>query len=304
MVEALHSVDEGSCKGEGICVEVCPKGVIEIHEGHARTVLTRVDNCIRCLQCAAVCPNESMSFLDSAAGALLPQRKWSFSHEDFNGFLDARRSVRVFSDKPVARELVDKVIETAASAPPGFPPTCTEVVVLDRKEDIDHLAAELRRGYGKLLEMFGNPIARTVIRVKRGAEMLHALKTHVIPIIREDNAWFERNGMDRYLYGAPVVMLFHSSRWVAGYQETVLIAATYAMLGAHALGLGATLLSIVPPVFNNMGQELRPRFGIPEDNRVIIAMVLGHPKYKFRKAVRRSLKSVRYTSDGGSPKPA
>jgi nitroreductase len=159
---------------------------------------------------------------------------------------------------------------------------------------VEYLAAALRGGYAKLLKLWGNVLGRGIIRWKRGEEMTEALRSHVIPIIREDNAWFERNGMDRYLYSAPVVMLFHSSRWEAAHQETLLVAATYAMLSAHALGLGATMLSIVPPLFNNMGEEVRPHFGIPEENRVVIALVLGHPKYKFRRVLRRPLKSVRY----------
>jgi hypothetical protein len=168
------------------------------------------------------------------------------------------------------------------------------VVVLDRKEEIEHLAAALRDGFGKLIKLYATPFGRAMIRFKRGPEVAHALKSHVIGIARENNAWHARNGADRYLYGAPVVLLFHSTRWRAGYQESGVVAATYAMLAAHSLGLGCTLLSIVPPIINNMGKSLRPRYGIPDGNAVVIAAVLGYPKHKFRRIVRRKLKSVRY----------
>jgi len=294
MTESLHVVDQALCKGDGICSEVCPKDVLEMHEKKARTAAGRESHCIHCGQCVAVCPNEALQMAE-VCGATFPERgKWSFGFEELMACLDDRRSVRLFRNKPVDRTLVEKVVEAAAAAPPGFPPTSTEILVLDTTDELAHLAAELRKGYGKLSDMWDNPIARTVIWVKRGAETFHALKSHVMGIVREDNAAFERNGSDKYLYNAPVLLLFHADSRTAAYHECAMIAATYAMIGAHVLGLGATMLSIVPPLINNMGAELRPRYGIPEHNKVVVGLILGHPKYKYRRAIRRPLKGVRF----------
>jgi len=38
---------------------------------------------------------------------------------DFYHFMDKRRSLRMFSDKPVPREIIDHIIMTASSAPSG-----------------------------------------------------------------------------------------------------------------------------------------------------------------------------------------
>jgi ferredoxin len=294
MATSLHEVDRDRCRAEGICVEICPKGVLEMHEGFPRTRQDRVDGCIRCGQCVAVCPNESMVFTDSAMGTVAESARWDFTDAQFQSFLEERRSIRLFSDKPVDRALVQRVIEIASTAPPGFPPHATEIVVIDRKQEVEHLAEALREGYQKLVKMYENPIGRRVIRIKRGEETMRALQSHVIPIIKENNAWFGRNGQDRYLYSAPVVMLFHACRWHAGYHESAMVAATYAMLAAHALKLGCTMLSIVPPLLNNMGKELRPRYGIAQDNHVVVALVLGYPKYKYRRVIHRQFKSVQY----------
>lgn len=292
MSAPLHQVVREKCKGDGICAEICPKGVLEIADGVARTAQARSGFCIDCGQCVAVCPNDALELIDAKGAEFPAARKWSFSLADLMACWETRRSVRNFSDKPVSRDLVDQVIDAASLAPPGFPPSPVEIVVLDRKDDIEYLATSLRAGYAKLLKMWGNPIGRTIIGLRRGKEMTRALGSHVIPIVREDNAWFDRNGQDRYLYGAPVVLLLHVSRWVAGYEETTMVVATYAMIAAHVAGLGATMLSIVPPIFNNLGDELRPRFGIPDDNKVIVALVMGHPKYRYHRGVRRPLKKV------------
>ena len=78
------------------------------------------------------------------------------------------------------------------------------------------------------------------------------------------------------------------------------IVATYAMLAAHSLGLGATMIDIVPPVLNNIDHDLRRSYGIPDENIIVTSLILGHPKYKYRRSVQRQLRSARYLS----PTPA
>jgi NAD-dependent dihydropyrimidine dehydrogenase PreA subunit/nitroreductase len=294
MKPPLHVLVDEKCKGDGICVEICPKDVLEIRDGKARTIEAAAEHCIRCGQCVAVCPNEALA-LDGLAPAEIEQTSpWNLPHDDFLAFLRSRRSVRVFADRSVDRALIDRVLEAAAAAPPGFPPQSTEVLVIDRRADLQELTRTLVESYDKLLSLYSNPIGRTMIRLKRGAETLNALKSHVVQIVGWNNARYRANGVDRYTYGAPVVLLFHANRWISGYQENAMLVATYAMLAAHAAGLGATMLSIVPPALNNIAKGLRNSYGIPPDNTVVVALILGHAKFKYRRAIKRPLKGVRY----------
>ena len=60
MAEPLHRLDSETCKGEGICVEVCPEDVLELVGGKAATVHSRAGHCILCGQCVAVCPSGAL----------------------------------------------------------------------------------------------------------------------------------------------------------------------------------------------------------------------------------------------------
>ena len=59
MAEALHVVDLETCRGDGICVDVCPEDVLEIANGKASTIEEREEHCILCGHCVAVCPTEA-----------------------------------------------------------------------------------------------------------------------------------------------------------------------------------------------------------------------------------------------------
>ncbi|MHC5039318.1 MAG: mercury methylation ferredoxin HgcB [Planctomycetota bacterium] len=52
------NLDEGQCTGCGMCLEVCPRGVIAMTEGKARIVDR--DACMECGACARNCPAEAI----------------------------------------------------------------------------------------------------------------------------------------------------------------------------------------------------------------------------------------------------
>lgn len=51
---ATISLNEGTCNGCGMCIEVCPHEVLELYRKKARIVDR--DSCIECGACARNCP--------------------------------------------------------------------------------------------------------------------------------------------------------------------------------------------------------------------------------------------------------
>jgi hypothetical protein len=62
-------------------------------------------------------------------------------------------------------------------------------------------------------------------------------------------------------------------------------------LAAHALGLGATIIELIPAAIDKE-KKLRKLFSIPDNNVVVASMIVGYPKYKYQRSIKRNLKSV------------
>ncbi|MCJ7753619.1 MAG: nitroreductase family protein [Thermoanaerobaculales bacterium] len=293
MNDQLHVVDLETCNGDGICAEVCPENALELVNEKAATVESRAGSCLYCGQCVAVCPTESLQMPKLEMEDFRRLQKRPFGYDEFHEFLRLRRSVRVFKDQPIERSVIEKVLEAAATAPMGFPPHTTEVVVIDDRAELDFLLEELVREYDSMIKAFSTPIGRAMVRLRAGAEDYLVLKDHVLENVQLANELFHNNGTDRYMYRAPVLMMFHGSRWGISFEENAHLVCHHAMLAAVSLGLGTTIIGLISPVVDR-SKNLRERYGIPKDNRVLTSLILGHPKYKYRQGIRRKLAGVTF----------
>jgi len=289
----LHVVNLETCTGDGICAEVCPENALQVVDKKAVTVGSRAESCIYCGQCVAVCPTESLQMPQLQTEDFRRLENVPIGFDGFYEFLRSRRSVRAFKDQPVERETIDKILSAGATAPMGFPPHTTEVVVIDNRAELDVLLDELVREYDSMIKAFSSPVGRTFVRLKAGAKDYGVLKNHVLQNVRFKNERFHRDGTDRYMYGAPVVMIFHGSRSGISHEENAHLVCHHAMLAAVSLGLGTTIIGLIPPIVDR-SKTLRERFGIPGGSRVVTSLIVGHPRYRYRQGIRRDLAGVTY----------
>jgi 2-oxoglutarate ferredoxin oxidoreductase subunit delta len=64
-----HQIEEKLCKGCGLCVDVCPKNVLEIAKqvnakGYFPAFQARPDDCIKCTICCIMCPDVAISITE------------------------------------------------------------------------------------------------------------------------------------------------------------------------------------------------------------------------------------------------
>ena len=66
-----HNINVELCKGCGLCVEVCPKKVLEISDkintkGYFPAYQARPEDCIYCTTCCIMCPDVAITIVKIA----------------------------------------------------------------------------------------------------------------------------------------------------------------------------------------------------------------------------------------------
>lgn len=281
-----------NCSKCGLCREICPAGVITEEEGAVRYRNDRLPLCMKCGQCMCICPTSSAKVDGlSYEEDFFPLSGVKPDMQNFFQLLTSRRSVRNFKDAPVPAHLMEELIEAISYAPPGFTPVKTEIVAVNNPAVIRKALPYMIELYDFLLDKMKNPIARLFIKKETGKKTFRQMESHMVPLMSMRMPALKSGAEDTITRGAQAMILFHANRSGEDIREDVFIAATYCMLAAHALGLGATIMGLIPPAINKK-EELRKLFQIPEENEVLTSVILGYPKYKYSRGIRRSLKSV------------
>ena len=288
-----HRIDSHTCSRCGICAEVCPNQIMEWTPAkEVRFRQDRISLCIRCGHCMAVCPTQSIiagglsyekDFFDLPLGRL--------GECDFFNFISSRRSVRNFQDKPVPKEMLQRIIDAVTLAPMGFPPHKVEVTVVQNRSILHKALPQMMKLYGDLNKWMKNPLVRFLMKRKMNLETFNTIQNHVIPAMEKGLPEMKEKGRDIFTRGAPALILFHAPRGSENHTEDSHIAVTYGLLAAHALGLGASAIGLIPPAVER-NQELRKLFQIPGGNEVLASMIVGYPKVPFKRGIRRGLPKV------------
>lgn len=264
-------IRQDRCVGCGACLRDCLRELFYVADGKAQI---KQGVCIRCGHCVAVCPADAIRLPGGREEEILPYDPAQFDipPEQLMNFMKFRRSVRQFKDKPVEREKLELLLETARYSPTGGNQQKNRYILLDRdKEELTELALKT------LYDVAGRP---------GGEEELPGLKRYRERWRGMYPAWKERR-KDGLFYGAACVLMVVSRNPGAGSGRLDAgLASANMELMAHALGLGACYIG-----FFTMAAELEPelyrRLGIQEGEEVVSTLAIGYPAVQYRRTVNR-----------------
>lgn len=265
------------CTGCGICVEICPIRIIKKPDGDKIPTMVEggEERCIRCGHCLSVCPEGAISFSEMAVEdcKVLPEN-WRIHFEKIETFFKARRSIRVYQNKPVEKEKLVKLIETVKYAPSGInrQPVCWAVI---------HDTEKVKE------------ISRLVIEWMRG--MVNANHAMAGSLNMEKMVKSYDKGNDPISRGAPHLVISYALKDDLTAPQACTIALSYMELAAMSLGLGTCWAGYVHMGLN-YNPEIKKFIGLSHRTDCFGAMMIGYPKYEYKRIPMRNKPHVRWIS--------
>jgi nitroreductase/NAD-dependent dihydropyrimidine dehydrogenase PreA subunit len=254
-------VDTNLCKKDGVCVAVCPSGALTLGiDGFPEELQETL--CILCGHCVAVCPNDALTHTGLPQEAFLPASKELPAPAVIDGFLNSRRSVREFKNQSVARETLEALLDVARRAPTASNSQKLHWIVVGGGEKVRALSAE-------------------------AVNWMRASGTGTAKLAQ----W--ESGYDFILRGAPTVVVACAPEDYAWGKPDCAIALTFLELAAEARGLGVCWAGYLTRVAA-VHAPLRQALSVPDGYAVCGGLMLGEPRYKYRKVPPRKPLSVQW----------
>ena len=289
---AVPTVNQQSCRVCARCAAVCPTHSLALENAKIRAARRSFMGCIGCGQCTMVCPTGSITVtgrrLEMGDLVDLPPESHQATADQLDALLLARRSVRVFVDQEVDRNLVDRILAMISTAPMGIPPSEVGIVVFHGRQKVRQFAADGVASFRRGLRLF-RPPGVWLLRPMLGKTGYRVIREFVGPLLRRIVHRWDA-GEDTFCYSAPLAMLFHADA-LADPADSY-IAATYAMLAGQSLGLASCMLGTTA-AFNH-DRALKAKYGIPPGNKIGLGLLLGYPAVRFCRGLRRRLASVQF----------
>ncbi len=290
-------INQELCNACGICCDVCPRHIPEtIAQNDEKITIIcqeRLNLCMKCGHCSAVCPNRAIQveFLNDKEFSLL--KELDIDDNQLLSLMKQRRSVRRYKDKPVPREMINRIIDAAHSAPTGTGRSTTGVIVIDNPKTLATFSKLVYGLYEGLEKNLKNPITRFFIKRNAGEKRVRTLQDFVMPGMHWYIRWYREGKSNEILRDCPALMLFHSPIYEPVGAENCLIAAFHAIMMAQVMRIGTCFNDLIPPACNRV-PEIRKLLGLPDDREVYASITMGYSKYEFKRIPPRKLAEVRY----------
>ncbi len=258
---SLISFNLEKCTACGICSMVCPINVIiPDKEGFPCFPAEHEAFCTHCGHCETICPTNSIT---ANYQAFPPEGDTSdigqIRPDILAKYVQSRRTIRAFKDKPIEKEKIEAIFEAVRFAPSGMNAQPVKWLVVTETADIKKFA-KLTIDWMRMM-------------AEKGAD--HPLK-HYFPVL----ITLADTGLDPICRNAPGLVYAYSEN-AFGYTDSIIALTTFDLV-APSFGLGTCWAGLLHRAAMEY-QPLKEALGIPEGFVLQFPMIFGYPKYKYRK---------------------
>jgi len=265
---AFLTIDENKCKQDGICAAECPRQIItqEDDKSFPRVAETDEANCMVCGHCVAVCPHGALSVTGvEIVDCPEIEKDLVLSWDQAEQFLRARRSIRLFKDKPMDRQTLERLIETARYAPTASNAQNLEWTVIEGRDKLEPLSLETIKWMERVIETQPDSPAADNFR----------------PVVAR---W--ATGYDGILRTARTLIVPSAPKESANGLVDLSIALSYLELAALPLGVGTCWAGLLRAAMLAT-PELVESMDLPQGHTWYYPLMIGYPKFKYHRLPER-----------------
>lgn len=275
---ASFQVDHERCIGCGLCVKVCPGGILHLN-AERKCEMDRIDQfgwygCWQCEHCLAVCPRGAISIFGKTPENSLPPVKAEAAAPVLDALVMNRHSCRRFLKRDVAPALIDGMLQRLGNAPNGGNKQQVEFTLIDDRAQMDAFrrlaAAEMERLAGEGIYPVGFDK----------------------PSYEDMKRWEATVRPEMLFCDAPYLLIPHAPLGRGEPVEDVNIAAAYFELLCASRGLGCVMMTFPKDALENM-PRIRALLQIPEDHYVGVMLGFGWPEIKYARGTQRGVEEAR-----------
>lgn len=265
----LFHIDESLCNKDGLCAMVCPMAIIRppSKDSLPSPAPKATESCIKCGHCVAICPTGALIHKDIPLEKCPPVNKdLTISAEEAEQFIRSRRSVREFKAEPVTRAEAERLIGIARYAQSGHNSQPVSWIVVLEPE--------------KVKAMAGHVIDWCKSVMQSHPDFAKAMHMEIMTM-----AW--EMGYDAILRSAPALIAAIGEKGSRMAPDACVIATTTLELAAPSIGLGTCWAGYFIGAAK-MWKPLKEALELPENHEIYSAVMLGHPKFKYRRLIARN----------------
>ncbi len=298
MLQQLPIIDLEACSSCGACIDVCPDRILEA-DGSGRPQLAG-DRCMQCGHCYAVCPVEAVAvpFLeDPVTLSSVTEADTLLAADSLNpltllDLMKKRRSCRLYTDRPVAGEILEDLVKAGITAPSATNSQGWDFLLLPERKDVIRLGEATGDFYRRLNRKAANPLLRLLVRLT-GNSSLDSYFAQYYQTVETALMDWEQRRKDRLFHGAAAAIVVAGDAHSSCPAEDTLLATQNILLMAEMLGLGSCLIGFVVEAAKR-DAAINRLLGLDKNQRIYSVIALGYPAVKFFRPAGRKGVQPRY----------
>ncbi|MBP2646217.1 MAG: nitroreductase [Firmicutes bacterium] len=222
--------------------------------------------CITCGHCVAICPQAALDHTRAPlTSQVLIDKTPVLDADTAEAFLRSRRSIRVYKEEAVPKNKILKLLDIARLAPTGGNTQGVQYLVIDNKDALQAITKATVAWMDEAIAQ-GEPLAA----------YFAGLVEH-----------YHKTGQDIILRNAPCLILAMAEKSFMRGRDNTHFSLAYAELFAPSLALGTCWGGFVEACARSGYQPLVELLAIPEELIVTGGIMVGYPKYTYKRLVDR-----------------